>query len=62
VLWRNVAKILSNCNGTTPLFLPLKDECAEPLSKDSFSRGGAHIPTRGKNNGATTTDFFHSFK
>jgi hypothetical protein len=33
---------------STPLFLPLADECATPLSKDSFSCGGAHIPRRGK--------------
>jgi len=38
-----------------------QSECAEPLSNDSFSGGGAHIPTRGKNNGATTTILFQSF-
>jgi hypothetical protein len=43
---------------STPLFLLVSKECAMPQSNDSFRRGGAHIPTRGRNNAATTTISF----
>jgi hypothetical protein len=49
MLWRNVAKILPNGNGTSPFVLPLLDECLTPESKNPFPSGGVPIPTRGKN-------------
>ena len=43
-VWRNTAVVFVAQN-----------ECATPLQNDQFSRVGAHIPRRGKNNGASTT-------
>jgi hypothetical protein len=46
---------------TPPLFLALRKDAAEAATDDSFLAAGAAIPSRAKNNGATTTISFHSF-
>jgi hypothetical protein len=46
---------------STPLFLPLEKDAAKGAMNDLISCARSRKPTRGKNNGATTTISFLSY-